>query len=98
MKLLRAFGGLTALLLLAGAAGAAGAPVRDLEARLARMVAAGELAPDRADLYRLYAVVAAERLPAELRVVAVGDRAWRVAAGGDAGADPLILRCGTPLL
>ncbi len=93
----RVFAGVISIVFLAGAAFAAPAPVHDLEARLAASVAAGSLEPAVADLYRLYAVVAAERLPAELRTEAAEGAARRLTADG-AAPQLLLLRCGTPLL
>ncbi|MEW6486829.1 MAG: hypothetical protein AB1578_02820 [Thermodesulfobacteriota bacterium] len=97
MRTFRPLGALLAACLLVGASGAPPAPAGGLDGRLAQLVASGELDPSRADLYRLYAVVAAERLPPAFRAAPPDDRAPRV--GGARGEGTAWMhRCGTPVL
>ncbi len=75
------------------AAGSGAAPVPGFGARLAAMVRSGQVEPARADLYRLYAVRAPDRLPPDLRA---GPETGR--QGERAAAARPSLRCGTPIL
>jgi hypothetical protein len=62
-----------------------------------QLVASGELDPSRADLYRLYAVVATDRLPPGLRAAPSDGQAQRAgSASGDSAVSSH--RCGTPVL
>jgi hypothetical protein len=79
------------------AANAGQAPVRDFEGRLQALVASGELDPGRADLYRLYAVTDADRLPAALRTGGSDGTALRT-EGGSVQDKGWIVRCGTSIL
>ncbi len=81
-------------LVLAAGTGRAGVGVAPgFGARLSELVRSGHVTRPEADLYRLYAVKAPERLPADLRA-GDGPARYRVAAGGPVE----ILRCGTPTL
>ncbi len=85
-----------ALALAAGSARAGVGAAPGFGARLAEMVRSGRITRPEADLYRLYAVKAAERLPPGLRA---GSTPARLRGPAVAPADPVeILRCGTPAL
>ncbi|WP_025323902.1 fibronectin type III domain-containing protein [Deferrisoma camini] len=91
-------GAVAALLLTLGPPAWAGpAPAADFEARLRGMEARGEMSEGRAELYRLYAVRAPERLPAELRMETASGRGLRALSSGPE-AEPWVVRCGTPIL
>ncbi|GAB4255815.1 hypothetical protein [Deferrisoma sp.] len=90
------YGALIALLAVAPV-WAGPAPVADLADRIDAMVARGDVSPDEAELYWLYAVRAPERLPAGLRAGQAGHRGARATAEAS-GHEPFALRCGTPVL
>lgn len=99
MRIRRAFGAALALCLLWGSCWAGTAPLPGLEARLAERVASGKLDPGRADLYRLYALLAADRLPEELRELRAEAPVGSAArAGTPIASEPTGHRCGTPML
>ncbi len=99
MRIRRPFGAALALCLLWGSGWAGTAPLPSLEARLAERVASGELDPARADLYRLYGVMAADRLPRELRELRAEAPEERFSrAGTPIASEPTGHRCGTPIL
>ncbi|MDW7709903.1 MAG: hypothetical protein SCH98_05470 [Deferrisomatales bacterium] len=100
MRVRWVFGAALALGLLGGSYGAHGTPrsgpLTGLDTRPAALTAAGELDRATADLYRLYALMAADRLPRELRAESPEGTAAKIGlplASGPAGH-----RCGTPIL
>ncbi len=91
-------GAVAALSLTLGApAWGAQAPVAGFEVRLRALEAWGELDEGQAELYRLYAVRAPERLPAALRMETASGRGVRTLSSVPA-AEPWVVRCGTPIL
>jgi hypothetical protein len=95
-RAVRAMLALLPVLVLAGPPTAwAAAPARDLESRIIEAAATGRLDRARADLYRLFAVRAPERLPPEYQAPLQPEtRALR----GHEQNGPAPIRCGTPIL